>query len=34
VVSAGLELRAEITFSFLVVLASEFGKLACSDVAC
>jgi hypothetical protein len=34
VVSAGLELRTEITFSFLLVLAPGFGKLACSDVAC
>jgi hypothetical protein len=34
VVSVGLELRAEITFSFLVVLVHEFGKLVCSNVAC
>jgi hypothetical protein len=34
VVFAGLESRAEITFSFLVVLAPGFGKLACSSVIC
>jgi hypothetical protein len=34
VVSARLVLRAETTFSFLVVLALEFGKLVYSDVAC
>jgi hypothetical protein len=34
VVSGRLVLRAETTFSFLVVLAPEFGKLVYSDVAC
>jgi hypothetical protein len=34
VVSAWLELIAEIIFSFLVVLAPEFGKLACSNMNC
>jgi hypothetical protein len=34
VVSASLVLRAETTFSFLVVLAPEFGKLVYSDMAC
>jgi hypothetical protein len=32
VVFAGLDSRAEITFSFLMVLAFRIGKLACNGV--